>query len=1634
MDQMKNTPQPHTTPEEDAVKGDTKKEEASHHGKSVRRRRCRWVTIPLKCIGVLLLIVLLIPVILYLPPVQNFVKDIACDIVRDKTGMNIDIERLRIRYPLDVSLQGVTVIEAKGDTMVRAREAIADVKLMPLLHLDIRLNRLNLLDGYYRMQNADSSMILKLRAGKLTVDSHSWMNVKTGIINLHQARLKDADVQVYMNVWKKKPSPESNPTQMRINIHDLQGENIRYSMSMLPTIDTLTLLANRVSLADAVLNLTDSDISARTLKLDGGSFTYITPTPEYVATHPAPIDTISSPSPPMKIRGDEVEISDFDILYATKGVKPQPGFDPSYVSLTDVNARIKDFYNESSTVTAPILALSGKERSGLTVTEANGLFGVDSTGLTLKDIHVVTPYSNADVTAGIPFTLMRLDPKAPLDIKVRAEIGLKDVEAFMPSVRTYTRYIPRRLPVHLQLDTRGTLSSAQVKDMVLNVPGMLRLKGRGYADNPLDFKRMRASVDIDGTLSNPSLISRYTKGLGVKIPPFSIRGRAGVDHENYTADLTMHTAHGRVAAKGHLSMNAESYAADINVDHLNIGSFMPELGIGMMTGHLKANGAGFDPRLPHAHTAVALDLQGIQYRNLDLHGITADVTLSEHRYTIDALSRNQHLDLDLSMAGEISRDQYSAHGYARIAYIDLEALGLSQDLNSGNADLRIDGYFNPTDWTGMADLTVSNLDWNLPDQYIHLPKGINIYADSSPGEVRLTLDSDRTHVAFESPRALRHIVDAFSDAAGVATAQFKHRTLDVDTLHRLLPPFQLNVEASGRGLIRQILDTRGMRVDTIHASLRNDSIITGEAGILSLNNGSMALDTLTLHLAQRGNLLDYKTHIGNRPGTLDEFARIDLNGYVGANRVSAYLRQYNLQGKTGYRFGLTGALMDSTISVHFTPLRATIAYLPWTFNSDNHLDYNLATRQVDANLNARSEESSIYIKTEPNLTDGGNDLRLNIANLKVQDFLQMSVMAPPISGSLNSDITLHYTGTELQGSGNIGMQGFQYADTRIGDIDLDLKAGVDFNGKSNVEAALNVDGQPHAMVLSMLLSDDEETPFEPEDVTLHLDRLPMRVVNPFIEADLMSMDGTLSGDLDLKGGIRRPVLNGAMHFDDGAVYIPIMGSSLKLDTKPLTVSDNVVRFDRFQIFGANSNPLVIDGEVDATRIDDILLNVRADARNFQLINTKYQSKGDVYGKIYLDFGATARGSMQRMDLRANLTVLGNTNCTYVMSETPASLSDGDMENVVKFVNFNDTTTVARADSVASSLNMRINATLAINPGTQVEVLINGAGRDKVQLSPSGSVTYFQNYMGDATLNGQIYSGAGMARYTVPLLGEKTFQIDPTSYALWNGDMMNPTLSLRATDQIKANVVQSGSNSQLVNFLVTLNATGTLSAPVINFDLSTDDDMTIQNQLQSMSADQRSTQAMNLLVTGQYSNLGTKTDTGPVTGTVFSLLTSQLNSLIAQNIRGVDLTFGVDQYDKTLDGESSVTTSYSYQVSKSLFDNKFKINVGGNYSTDASADENLAQNLISDVSMEYILRQTSATSIFAKLFRHQGYESILEGEVIETGVGIVMKRRISNLKHLFTFRRSRPATLPADTASPKEKEHLSKDTSQQDTIH
>ena len=243
------------------------------------------------------------------------------------------------------------------------------------------------------------------------------------------------------------------------------------------------------------------------------------------------------------------------------------------------------------------------------------------------------------------------------------------------------------------------------------------------------------------------------------------------------------------------------------------------------------------------------------------------------------------------------------------------------------------------------------------------------------------------------------------------------------------------------------------------------------------------------------------------------------------------------------------------------------------------------------------------------------------------------------------------------------------------------------------------------------------------------------------------------------------------------------------------------------------------------------------------------------------------------------------------------------------------------------------------------------------------------------------------------------------------NVADPSFDITAVESVRVNVSTDGQQSRAVNFDISITIRNSLDNLEISFDLAAPEDLAMQNELNSLTAEQRANQAMGLLVYNTYSGPGTtaKVATG---NPLNAFLQQELNRWAQNSLKGVDLSFGIDSYGESDPGGQH--TDYSYRLSKNLFGNRVRAVIGGSFSTDADPTQNLRENIIGDVSLEYMLDKRD--NMFIKLFRHTGYESILEGEITETGVGFVIRKRLLRFTDLFRLTKRRLEKQQKDNES------------------
>lgn len=1559
--------------------------------------------------GVVLLVAGVV-LMLYSPWTQETLRRAVVEHFGPGSDTEIHVRSLSLRPPLRLRAGGVAMIQ-QGDTLMAADSLTADVAVLPLLSGNVRLDNVELRGGFYRQGAPDSAMYMTIRAGYARLNP-ATVNLSTMDISVDDATLSHCRMSMLMNPDTAAATPADTAAMaMKIALRRVAVDHLHFDMRMLPTIDSLGAYMASATLSDGIIDMGTQQIELRQLAGTGLSASYIAPDSATIAATPI-VPESESTSPPWTVKIRDILFDNGDALYTTRGLEPQPGLDFGYIALDSVRLQIHDFYNRATTVEVPLL-ISGRERCGVDLS-TRGTLRVDSASLRLDSFALSTPYSALEFNYMMGMGDIATDPDVPLAVDAKGRVGRPDAQMMFPAFGPMLAGLPES-GIRLDVDADGTWGDIDLRRGVVEANGCVRLEATGSIQNAMQPDRLGADIDLRGNIGNVAPIAATVLSpetmKSVRIPRMTLWGNVRMRNgNNATARLTARTDSGTIALDGAYNMSGEAYRAEVTAKDFPVNAFMPLLGVGRLTADLDASGQGFDFFSPKTTMTAHADVASAQYGGHDYTNIIADATIADGQGRVSINSADPALLADLTASGNLSGDELLWEIYTDAHRIDLRGLKFSDTDNTIAARLSGNvGYGLNTGYIS-ADLSIDRLqmrsetsEFDISDVHTVLAADSTIRATLTNRDLRGTLD-----IAC-SMDTLMARTDSITAAFDTMIA---HKRLDPQRLQMAVPQMSLIVDGGDDNMVNDILSAQKMSIDSLSLSFTNNANMALTGKVLGTRTESLRVDTIGMSIVQFGNNVLLNANIDNRPGTLDSFAHVQLSGLADANVAGLRIRQQNIERVTGYDIGLQAQTTDSLVSVSIMPLDPIIGYKPWTVNAGNFISYAFADGHVDANIHMSGDNSSLNIFTEHQEEDHHDDgdhrhkqedLIVQIGDIHIQDWISLNPFAPPIKGDISAEMRLNYNdANQLNGQGSVDLSNFFYNGEAVAHLRAEGSVSTEPGGALIADADISFDGRK-AITLRGALNDS--TLMSPMNLDLRVISLPLAVANPFLGADMGRLSGTLNGSIDVQGTSDDPRMNGWLVLDSASVFLAMTATEYPVTTDTVPVVDNYITLRNFEIYGTNKTPLSINGDVDIRNMFSPSMDISMKTTDMQIVNSRRASRGaDVYGKAFISLDATAKGNMDFMRVNADLRVLSGTNVTYIMPDAVAALQAQSGDQMVKFVNLTDSSAVASADSLArGSMAMLINANLAFETNAIVGVDLSTDGKNRAQLQPVGELNYSLTPMSsDGRLTGRLNIEGGYVRYTPPFMSEKNFRFKPDSYVAFSGDMMNPTLNIQAVDVLKANVTQTGQNSRLVNFNVGLSVTGTLEQMKVAFDLSTDDDLTVSNELQAMSPEQRANQAMNMLLYNIYTGPGTHGDSNIGGNFLFSFLESKINSWAANNIKGVDISFGIDQYDRTVDGNTSATTSYSYQVSKSLFNDRFKIVVGGNYSTDANADENFSQNLINDISFEYFLNR--AQTMYFRLFRHTGYESILEGEITKTGVGFVYKHKMTTLRELFRRRR------------------------------
>ena len=1479
-------------------------------------------------------------VLLYIPPVQNLLRREVTAYASEATGMQIQVERIDLRFPLNLLVRGVEVIQ-QPDTLLSLESLNVRVQAWPLIKGKVEVDEVTLNQVAVNSAGLIEGMKIKGVLGRFFLQSHG-VDLSNEIAIINQVDLSDTHVQLVMNdtTTAPKDTTASAPVNWKVDLHQLNLGNVSFSMQLPADSMRMAAYISEASVSDAQADLKNQFYSLKQFLLSGGSANY-----------------------------------------DTGAAKPVEGFDASHIAVRDIRIGLDSLLYKGRNMNAVLREFSMNERSGLSITSLAGRAYSNDSIICVPGLKLQTPHSEIDLSAHTYWELVNIPTTGRLSANLNAYIGKEDVMLFTGGLPdSFKEAYPFR-PLVIRAGTDGNLKEMQISRFTVDLPGAFSLEGGGLLENLADSITRSGTVGLKMTTQNLNFLTALSGEApnGTIVIPDSMDLVAKVDINGpaYKANLKLREGQGTIDMDAALNTLTEVYKADLKINNLQLHNFLPKDSIYELSLSADAEGRGLDVMSYRSFAKLNLSLDQLHYAQYHLSNVDLTGALKGALVTARLTSDNALLKMTTEAEYNLAHSYPDGKVTMDVTQLDLHELGL------------------------------------MPQPMKH-PLAFNFSAEARQNRVFTHLVSGDMKLNLSARSGVEPLIRQSTHFVDVLMRQIDEKALDHAELREALPTAILSFSAGKENPLAYFLATQNISYQdaSMKFGTAPDWGINGKAAIHTLKVDTLQLDTIFFTVKQDTTSMKLRAGVINGPKNPQFSFSTAITGEIRDRDAELLVDYKNEKGETGVLLGVNarplfeGHGKGNGIAFTLIPENPIIAFQKFHFNEKHNWIYLHKNMRVYANVDMWDDEGMGFrIHSVPGDTVSLQNIDVEIRRIRLAELSSVLPYFPEITGLFSAEA--HYVQTEkdLQLSAELSIDELTYERERIGDVTLGATWLPGEQGKQYLNAYLNHDQ------VEVLLADGKLIPTgtgkDSLEVNMELDHFPLRVANVFVPDQMVTLSGDLDGNLKITGSTEQPLINGELSLDSVAVLSRQYGARFMFDNRPVQINNNRLLFDKFAIYTTSKNPFTIDGYVDFRDMSRPMANLNMLAQNYTLLDAKRTRESLVYGKVFADFRATVKGPLDGLNMRGNISLLGNTDVSYILTDSPLTVQDR-LGSLVTFTSFSDTTTVVRQEVPTVSLGgLDMVMMVHIDPSVRLKVDLDASNDNRIELEGGGDLSMKYTPQGDLTLTGRYTLSGGLMKYALPVIAAKEFAIDNGSYVEWTGNPMDPMLNFKATDRIRASVSEGeNGGTRTVNFDVSIVIKNRLDNLSFAFDVSAPEDATIQNELTAMGAEERGKQALYIMVMKTY--LGT----GPIGGggggvgklnmgsALNSVLSSQINSLMG-NLKNASVSVGIEDHD--LSDTGGKRTDYSFRYSQRLFNNRFQIVIGGKVSTGENATNN-AESFIDNISLEYRLDRTGTR--YVRLFYDKNYESVLEGEITETGVGLVLRKKLDKLSELFIFKKKK----------------------------
>lgn len=1202
----------------------------------------------------------------------------------------------------------------------------------------------------------------------------------------------------------------------------------------------------------------------------------------------------------------------------------------------------------------------------------------------------------------------------------------------------------------------GTLASLNLPRLELDMLSGTKIRASGRLTNVTDPDHLGVDMTVQQAVTSLADINKLApKGSipsSIALPPsLQLTGKIQGQLNALDLDAKLTTAWGTAAFDGKLAGfvagKNQTYKGTLNLNDFDAGKWLkqPET-MGTITGRATVDGRGIDPNTLVTRFDLAVqsaELSGYRYQNLNAEGKLANGILDLVGSLKDP-NANLTLDTKVSLKGDFP----SVNGQAVVNELNLQKLKLYSDPLSLkgriNLDMASTDPAKPVGTVSASDaiLSLNGKSYPIDSLYARLSAngGTKNVVAQLPG-ARMTLNGQ-----FEYAQLYDIIAGEISQYIAIPSLTYK----------RIPPPhaFTMAVKAYQNPLFQAFVPAL-TRLDTVrfNAYLDNTRDTTLSA---TLRTGVVVYDTTTLQgstMTLRGANNQLKVD-GRIDGVLYDGLTIrqtNLNGIAANNKfrfavVNKDSIDQDLHGVSG-----TLSIVDSSYRFTFAPNGLLTNYQRWQTDTTGFAQYgkdgvllnrlHIETGQQSLEISSTEQYGNAPIRVTARAIELGN-----LARLANQD----TTLA---SGQLNGTVVVRdymSSDSKLAFIGSVYVDSLKVVDKPIGNLTARFNNTSD--GRISVNTAL---AGPYndATVTGFYNPDDAKKAL---DLAIKLNRLDARTIEAFSFGELRQAKGNLTGAFTVEGAIDNPKMDGSVAFDSVAFNIKQLNATYRIDQEKLNFSGQTITLSGFDLRDEQNRTLTTDGTVVLKNLPNAAYNLRVRADHFQVLNAGRKDNDYAYGQAAVSTDLRIKGTGSNASINGTVRLEDGSKVSMVLPDDAASANEAN--EIVTFIDHNDSLALVKylykpkVDTTKARLafdelsNSTISVDLEADEKSELTIVVDELNGDYLRVRGNARLNVGVNGSGEVTVLGRYEVTEGEYSLTYQVL-KRQFELQKGGYINFTGDPLKADINMTAVYKVsvppgdlignETSLTNAASLKRKLPFEVDLTISDNLASPKLSFDIrlpevensSTiqDNDLgsSIESKLRTLRQDpaQINKQVFALLILNRFlpessSDFFSGSDNGGLNtqaeniarSSVSKLISDQLGRLASGVLKGFDVDFNLlSQAGSANTGGTTngSRTDLNVGLSKSFLAGRVTVSVGKNFVLDNSANAAVpSQNQVFDnLSANYNITRDGRYVLRA--YRRNDYQAVLDGYIIETGVGFIISMDFNTLSEI--FRRSSPGS-------------------------